>query len=361
MASTWLPYGEEDTVIPKSARYDPSGLLGSKSFINIVIGARTMGKTYAFMKQGVSSYLKDGSQWIYLRRYDTEIKSILTLGDFFGPLRLNDEFPGIVLRVKGRLMQLRRAPKEPWENFGAFVALSAAKNYKSANLPHVTMIFYDEFIAESGVGAQYLSGEPDRLLGFWETVDRRLNKTRIYMAANAADLVNPYFVEWGLQLPTLGKTKTYRHNEGTITIQYADSAKFREASRQTAIGRFTAGSSYENYALENKFAQDTNTFIAPKTPESRFRCELRFHGHNFGVWYDLQEGDWYICRKIADDPDREIFTLLRRDMRPNTILLDRADPLLKTLKRAVMQGYCYFDSVRTREIFLESMALLGLR
>lgn len=123
----------------------------------------------------------------------------------------------------------------------------------------------------------YWPDEVDALMGFWETVDRRNDRTRIYMAANAADSVNPYFTEWDLTLPTKGKTKTYPHNESSITIQYADDAEFRKYASRTNIGKFTAGTNYARYAQDNEFLADTEALIGTKTSASLFRCELGFN------------------------------------------------------------------------------------
>lgn len=364
MAATRLLYGQEDTMsgIPKDVRYDPSGLIGSPSPVNMIVGARSLGKTYSFMRYGVAQWIKKGNQWVYVRRYDSNLRAMFKLGDFFKPLEDNNEFPEYRLRQRGKLMEIQPrtgGTKQPWHTFGQFIPLSQAHSYKATNAPNVTMLMMDEFIAEKG--ERYLPDEPDELMGLWETLDRRRDQVRIFMAANAADLVNPYFVQWGLQLPTKGKTKTYRHGQSTITIQYADDKRFRDAAEKTSIGAFTSGSQYERYALSNDFEGDDNVLIAEKPSNAQFRCEIIFKRQSYGVWCDPTEGDWFVSRKVSADPGRESYTLLRRDMRPNTILLDRADPLLKTIKRAIMQGFCYFNSIRTREGFMKGMELVGLR
>lgn len=345
--------------IPNNVRYDPSALLGSPSPFNMVVGGRSIGKTYSIVKRAVRNWIRDGSQWVYVRRYDTDLKAMLTAGDFFQFHEQNNEFPGYTLRTRGRLMEIKATEgKDKWHTLGLFLAISKGQNYKSTPLPNVTIMFYDEFIAETG---RYIPGEPDKLIGLWETIDRRQNRVRVYMAANAADIINPYFVEWQLTLPPKGKVKTYRHNRSSITIQYADDTEFKKAAEQTTIGRFTAGSNYERYALENEFTDDTETAIGRKPSTARYRCTLIFNDQEFGIWFDPQEGEWYVNHQNPDDDSQETYTLMRRDMRPNTIMLDRADPILKILKRAVMQQFISFDTVRTREQFMRSMRMIGLR
>jgi len=355
--------------IPKSARYDPSGLLGSPSPVNIIVGARSLGKTYGFTKRAVRNWIEKKEEWIYLRRYDTELKDSKTgdTGSFFSQIESNQEFPEWELRTLGNLMQIRKTSPEEvpdkekpkWQTFGYFLALSKAQSYKGLNLAKVSMIVFDEFILERRV-PPYLQGEPDRLMNLWETVDRRNDRVKVFMLANAADIVNPYFTQWGLQLPTKGKTKTYKYRGSSITIQYADDAEFRKYSKATNIGAFTSGSSYEQYALENSFLNNTTELIGDKPSTAHFHYSLVFNNIEYGVWIDYKRGDFYVNRKIPDQ-EHPTFTLIRDDIRPNILMLERINPLMRALKRAIMEGYTYFDSVQTRSNFLVGMELLGIR
>lgn len=347
----------EQKGIPASSRWDPSGLFGSPSPVNMVIGARSLGKTFGIVKRAIRNFIEKGEQFIYLRRTEKELTRMLGVSNFLSPFA--EYFPDWDMRIRGRNMEMRkRDTEDKWGTLGAFVPLSAAASYKSSAFPKVSIIFFDEFISERGM---YWPDEVDSLMGLWETVDRRNERTRIYMAANAADAVNPYFAEWDLTLPSKGKTRTYKHNNSSITIQYADDAEFKRYAAQTAIGRFTAGTSYARYAQDNDFLADQDALIGSKTSASIFRAELRFDRKPYGIWFDIQEGCWYINGQIPKDDGRETYALLRRDLKANTILLERASPLLKTIKRGVQQGYAYFDTVARREGFLKSMSLLGMR
>ena len=354
------------SIIPKSARYDPSGLLGSPSPVNIVVGARSLGKTYGFTKYAVRNYLNNGEEWIYLRRYDTELKDSSVGGKegVFAALIKENEFPKHEFRVEGSKMQIRLISKsddkgDPWQTFGYMMALSKAQSYKGTNLPKVTTIFYDEFILERKV-PPYLKNEPDVLMNFWETIDRRNNRVRLYLAANAANIVNPYFMQWNLQIPTKGKTKTYKIGRSSITVQYADDAIFKTYARETTIGAFTSGSSYENYALENTFKGDDGAFIAKKTSKALYAYCLIIKGEEYGIWCDAKRGEYFINKQILDD-DEKTFVLIKEDLRPNVMILERIHPILVILKRAVQYGCCYFSDVKVKQSFLNGMELLGIR
>ena len=44
--------------------------------LNILIGERGVGKSYGAKEYVIKKYLKDKSEFLYLRRYDNELKSI---------------------------------------------------------------------------------------------------------------------------------------------------------------------------------------------------------------------------------------------------------------------------------------------
>jgi hypothetical protein len=315
------------------------------------------------MKNCIRNYFRDGSEWIYLRRYDTELSEIRKGGTFFSALERNDEFPGFEFQTMGDVMQVRMftpegEKKKKWRNMGFMMALSKSQSYKSINLARVRTIIFDEFIKERNV-PPYLRDEPDILMNLWETVDRREDRVKIVMLANAADIVNPYFTRWNVQLPSKGKTRTYKHRASSITIQYADDGVYKDYASQTSIGLFTQGTSYESYALENSFQTNT-TMIADKTEKALFRYAFVIRGKTYGIWLDWTTGDYYVNRKTINN-EFLTFALIREDMRPNMQQLERSSPIMRNIKRALLDGYMYFDSIETKENFSLALQLLGIK
>ena len=89
-------------MIPKSARYDPSSVLGSNCPFNIVVGARTYGKTYGWIKYCTKNYLKTGETFAFMRTYEQEVKDILSKPEPFFQ-NMEKEFPKHELRVNGHM------------------------------------------------------------------------------------------------------------------------------------------------------------------------------------------------------------------------------------------------------------------
>ena len=67
--------------------YDVRKTLSYNCLFNFVIGNRGCGKTYSCKKWAVDDYLKNGNEFIYLRRYDSELD--LVKKSFFNDLCLN--------------------------------------------------------------------------------------------------------------------------------------------------------------------------------------------------------------------------------------------------------------------------------
>ena len=339
--------------VDESIYFDGSRIWSYNAPVSIVVGERSEGKTYWFKRKAIRNYLRDGSTWVYLRRHSNTLKEMLTNRPFFADIVANEEFPGIEFKTDGRSMFLRRDGADKWETFGYFAALSKAQTYKGTTDPTCSLLVYDEFINELKV-PPYLPNEPALLMSFWETLDRREDRVRIAMLANAADLINPFFLAWGI---TLDKPGIRRYKDGMLVVQWDDNRAFAEHAAQTNIGKFTAGTGYDAYARGNIFIGSGDEFIESKPSTARAICALRFRDREFGVWKDAGTGRFYVARKTAKGVPS--FALTTDDHRPNLIMLEHADPFLKALVANWRYGLLFFDKPATRESFMLALRLLG--
>lgn len=339
--------------VDESVYFDGNKIWSYNAPMNIVVGERSEGKTYWFKRKGIRNYLRDGSTWVYCRRHNNTLKDMLDNKPFFGDIVANVEFPGIEFKVDGRTMKLRRDEDSPWEIFGYFAALSKAQTYKGTTDPTCTMLVYDEFINETRV-PPYLPNEPTVLMNFWETLDRREDRVRVFLVANAADLVNPIFLEWGI---TLDKPGITRYKDGLLVVQWDDNPAFADHAANTNIGRFTAGTGYDTYARGNIFVGSGDEFVERKPSTARPVCALSYRDLRYGVWKDGGTGRLYVTRKVTND--MMSFALTTEDHRPNIIMLEQADPFLKALVSHWRYGMLFFDSPATRETFMRALRFLG--
>ena len=76
--------------------WDIAKPLSYNALFNFIVGARGCGKTFGVKQWCIKDFLKTGYQFVYVRRYKTELKTVKTF--FFD---IADHFPNHTFEVKG--------------------------------------------------------------------------------------------------------------------------------------------------------------------------------------------------------------------------------------------------------------------
>lgn len=324
-------------------------------FVN---GGRGLGKTYGAKKMALSRAIKTGEQFIYLRRYKTEMVAKNTFFADVGP-----EFPDWDFRINGNQAEFapvstRDEKKRQWAIAGYFISLSTAQTQKSVAFPLVTLIIFDEYIIEKGA-LHYLPNESDVFNNFYSTVDRWKDKTRVLFLANSVSIMNPYFIEYDIR-PTqdskeFGASHQYVDKTGAkrkfIAWHFADAAEFQASVYQTAFGQFIKATAYADYAVGNTFQDNNDRLIKVKDSEARYAYTIKTPRSSFSVWVNHIEGLYYIQKKLPKS--QMVYVTDPSLMDETTILLRATDPLLKYLHKAFRKGKLYSDTPNTRNRFID--------
>lgn len=318
--------------------YDFGPILSRNAVINMIVGARGVGKTYGAKRMVIKASIEKGEEFVYLRRYRTEMKSV---ANFFADV--GQEFPGWEFRVNGGVAQRKPESAKKWTTFGYFVALSTAQKMKSVAYPKVTKIIYDEFIIEKGY-VRYLPNEVDSLLSFYSTVDRWQDRTRLIMLANAVSITNPYFIKWGIE--PHGREFEMRASN-FVCCQFVSNTAFADRVRNTRFARFLAETDPEGveYSIDNQFADYTNVWVAKKPPDAIPTLIIRFADGPVSIW--IRGELWYAQTRIpkgdvprvAYDPDH---------LREDEPQVAPGDKLMQMLRTQFRQGRMRFDTPQTR-------------
>lgn len=104
--------------------------------------------------------------------------------------------------------------------------------------------------------------------------------------------INPYFLYFDLTLPYNSDIKLFKDN--TILLHYAKNEEYREIKKQTKFGKLVSNTSYENYAINNKFLSDNKNFIEKKKSSSKFSFAFIYQNEFFGVWTDYKLDKIYV-------------------------------------------------------------------
>lgn len=180
------------------------------------------GKTFGCTKFLIKRFKKFDEQFAYIRRYKKEVNSAVP--KFFNAMKDKNVFPQDSLYNKGRNFYCNG------NICGYAMELSTAQDLKGSEYSKVKNIMFDEFIIEKGQKKYYLQNEVNTFLRLLETLGR-MRDIRVFMLGNSADILNPYFLYFDLQLPYNNDIALYKNN--TILLQYMKNEKYREAKRQT--------------------------------------------------------------------------------------------------------------------------------
>lgn len=124
----------------------------------------------------ISKFLKKDEQFVYLRRYKSDLKK--SVPTFFDAIIRNNEFPDATFKTKGNMFYIND------KLAGYNMALSTAQDIKGANFDKVKYIIFDEFIIDEGVKKYYLSNEVEVFLNIIESIARMRN-VKVFLLGNA--------------------------------------------------------------------------------------------------------------------------------------------------------------------------------
>lgn len=335
--------------------------------INVIVGNRGGGKTYGAKKKAIDNFIEKGERFVYVRRYEKDIKKALDKSAFFRDIYAR--YPDYQFKSDMQYLYIREKPDDPNEKWteddiaGYAFVLSTANNLKSVSYPDVTLMIYDEFLLDKGM-QHYLNDEPVALLNLYETIARpgtEHPRVILFMLANAITITNPYFLYWDLKMPTR-KDKNgkwiWKHPTRPILVEDVKNEAFIERKKQTEFGALIAGTSYADYSIENKFFLDDSTFLEKRSPNSRYYFTFTYKEKDFGVWADFNEGLFYVSDSV--DPDAAInYSITMKDHKPNTMFLKNRQNAraFKLFIENYQLGNVRFENMQIKNICYEVIKL----
>ena len=172
----------------------------------ILLGGRNIGKSYATKHDVLKECFETGNEFIYLRRWDRDIKTQNVL-NYFADVDVEGITNGTYTNIdvyQGRIYFYNldeEGKKVDKFNVGYSHALNLNERYKSQIFPKVQRIIYEEFITDEG----YLPDECNKLQNYVSTIFRERTGV-VYMVGNTISKLCPYFNEWQLEKVTKMKT-----------------------------------------------------------------------------------------------------------------------------------------------------------
>lgn len=163
--------------------YDYNRILSYNIPVNVLIGERGVGKSYGAKNYVINQYLKKHSQFLYIRRYDNELKKVFNKDknnpkDFFDDIK--HEFNNITLEAKHRKFFINN------ECFGYAYRLTEVQDLKSDVFVNIKTIIIDEYPIEKNK-RYYLPDEGMILMSLFDSVIRNRSDIKIFILGNAVN------------------------------------------------------------------------------------------------------------------------------------------------------------------------------
>ena len=172
----------------------------------LLLGERANGKSYCAKSIAVQDAIDNDNMFIYLKRYDLEVKDSLCVA-YFADMPIQEMTKGEYTCIDVFRKGIYLANTDPdtgkvtrGKKIGICHSLSTAEHYKSLQFPDVKTIIYEEVISMNGT---YLPGnEPDMLQQYVSSIFRR-RKGKVYLIANKISRLCPYYTAWELDINSM--------------------------------------------------------------------------------------------------------------------------------------------------------------
>lgn len=249
---------------------------------------RQGGKTTYFSRLLINRFRKGKGKFILLYRNKYEVKN--AANKFFSAIN-ELFFPNLVMTEKPMLegnnlneLFIGEKGEEPL-SCGYAVSLKAFSQVKSYSnlLADATSMFFDEFQPENNA---YLPNEINAFLSLHTSIARGHGKQSrylpVYFVSNNVTLINPYYVALGISERMTKDTHFLRGDGFVMETTFIESAA--KALEDSGTIRAFRNSSYVDYALQNVYLNDNQTFIGKPDGIGRYMFTLSFDGKKYSVW-----------------------------------------------------------------------------
>lgn len=260
--------------------------------VNLIIGARGLGKTYGVRRYMLEDYIKNNICFVEVTRYREENNDVAA--KYFDRIIEDNIFPDYDFRVHNKVAEIRRNGDKNWRTCGYFIPLSLQQQKKKSTYVNVRNICMDEIIIDpDDVYHHYLRNEYEQLANLVDTVtreradDNKLRKPRIFLLGNACDAYNPYFKHYDVPLePEFGLQ--WLDGKTCIFDYVADDKYAAQKTKNTVAGRMMKNNA--DVTAKNKFKHYNTDFIEKPHKHAKLTYVFRWLRREYGVYVDLRCG-----------------------------------------------------------------------
>lgn len=343
-----------------STYYTAKPLLDKNALTSMCLSDRSDGKTLNIKTRGFENYLKDKSQFVYLRRWKSEItqemyekfyfelQDKVVSNEFVGEENIKEIINYEFMGTKNGCYTRKKGDKQ-WDLICYFVPLTMAGKRKSTfNVRRITSIEYDEFVPLDG---RYIKSEMNLLMEFYKSIDRDRDKTRLNIFGNKIDPFNPFFDYFDIHMG-IQKQRIKMYKDDTIAIEIYENKEHREIRNKSRFSTMIKGTKYEDYNNGGILNDKVSKIASPQGGcyFSSFMTEL-----GEGCIYTRNDCVFVTANKRKDGNIivDKIYNTGRKEY------MCTFGNLPNFFKQAYKQGNLYYDSKKTEHIFEPLLNKIG--
>ena len=339
--------------------YDGTKLLSLKDTqgnipeIYICTGNRTAGKTVFFNRLLLNNFIQGKGKFVILYRFSYELSSCADM--FFTAIRPLF-FPNGELTAKPVAKGMFYEMFYNEESCGFAVSLTSADAIKkySSFFVDVNNVFFDEFQSETN---HYCSDEMKKFQSIHYTIARgqgmQYRPVRTILASNTVTLINPYYTELGIHKMLRTDTKILR-GAGWVLEQTFNKTASAAIAKSAFAKAFTG--EYSNYASQNVYLNDNQTFIEHISGKCRYICSIKFSNKYFAIREFFNDGIVY----VNDRPDLSfpiLLTFKGEDHQQNALMIDKSSFTMQYIRECFNRGQLRFNNLESKNVIFDILSI----
>lgn len=336
---------------------------GTNAEIAIVLGARSIGKTFGLRVELIKRCIKTGNTFANVSRTRDGAKAVAR--GYFDKLKAEGFFSEWQFKTEGNTGYIAPAKddKPDWRTICYFVSLTTFQRDKETTFANVRDIIFDEAILD--VRDRYHRYLPYEFSIFGDCCSTVFRERpgdgivrHVYILGNACDLTAPYLREYGIDKPPAFGFHWYRNK--TVLLHYVEPWDAADRKAHTLVGRMLEGSEAAKVAFDNEFDTGSDSDIKPKTPTARYMFAIRYQRQTFAFWMDYKTGLLYVNEKAAKDGSKP-YALTKKDGAVDYNMIRKNSNLLQMVSNLFYAGNVRYSSFAVREAFLEVLTFIGIK
>lgn len=322
---------------------------------------RTGGKTTWFGRLAVNRFMKKGTKFALLYRFNYELDDIADKffkdikGLFFSHYNMYSE-----RRANGifhELFIMESDDKNTAKSCGYAITLNSADQIKKYShlFSDVDMIIFDEFQSETN---HYCSDEIKKFLSVHTSIARgkgeQVRYVPVYMLGNQVSIINPYYIELGI-CSRLNQEVNFLRGDGFVLENgFIETAS--KAQRQSGLNRAFANNEYVAYASENVYLNDNLAFVEkPDSNKSRYLATIKYMGREYGI-REYKDLGYLYCDDIPDKTYPHKISVTTDDHNINYVMLKNNDLFINQLRYYFEHGAFRFKDLRSKEALMKCIS-----